>query len=87
MIDVTDDKALQAWLKKQPLEIVWLIGARAAWRVWPGLYYSYNQLNEIAATAIVLPLFRGSASAPVASTCPTSADGRRAAAAAVAEAA
>jgi hypothetical protein len=85
MVDVTDKEALTDWLQQQPRELVVLFAARCAWRVWPLMEVRWAtsihglQMGDLD-TGRILPLLRGGASALVASTCPTSAEGREAAA-------
>ena len=65
MVDVANLKELEAWLTTQPREVVSVIAARTAWRVWPLLDIRQRKNLSIRSLdgSYILPLSRSSASA------------------------
>ncbi|XYK81311.1 MAG: hypothetical protein ROO70_03640 [Labrenzia sp.] len=71
MADQLDLDALEAWLRKQPREASIAIASRAALRVMPLLADVLNKSSQEIASAVLLPLLIGMASARATARNPT----------------
>jgi len=73
MVEVNDSEELEAWLKDKPRDWAVAIAARAALRVSPLLVNIFDEDARLPRTALVLPIFRVTASSVAASQAPSDA--------------
>ena len=71
MAKITDEHALEAWLKEVPAEFACVLAARAALRVAPVLGQALGEEQEERRRALVMPSFRALAAANFAGAWPT----------------
>lgn len=71
MAKITDEHALEAWLKEVPAEFACVLAARAALRVAPVLGQALGEEEEERRHALIMPGFRAMAVANFAGAWPT----------------